>query len=93
MSAATEMENDMPWMPMPDPYTNFKDDGERRLALEHRERWMTLRAIGVALASLPALTLSALMLPAAAAIGTDGAPPPRPGRRPARRQRARQGSR
>lgn len=52
----------MLWMPKPDPYTDFKDDGERRLALEHRERWLTYRAIGVALVSSPAVTVTGWLL-------------------------------
>jgi hypothetical protein len=45
------MENDMQWMHKPDPYKDFQDDGERRLALQHRERWLTYRVVGSALAS------------------------------------------
>lgn len=52
----------MLWMHKPDPYKDFKDDSERRLALRHRERWLAYRVIGVALVGSPGVAVLSWLL-------------------------------
>jgi hypothetical protein len=52
----------MPWKHKPDPYKDFKDDRERRLALEQRERWRAIRWILTVVAQSPVVFMLLRML-------------------------------